>query len=60
MAPKLSKDRLDLINDLLNRSKKPKQALREIEKWIKKTPKSIHLQVRHFPASSLKNKRIKN
>ena len=48
MAPKLSRDKLDLIDDLLYKSKRPKQALKELEKWLKKVPGSAQLQVSHF------------
>ena len=48
MAPKLSRDKLELIDDLLYKSKKPKQALKELDKWLKKVPGSAQLQVSYF------------
>ena len=48
MAPKLSRDKLELIDDLLYKSKKPKQALKELEKLLKKVPGSAQLQVSEF------------
>ena len=52
MAPKLSRDKLDLIDDLLYKSKRPKQALKELEKWLKKVPGSAQLQVSHITRKS--------
>ena len=43
---KLAKHKLDLLNDLVHKSRKPKVALKDLEKWAKRDPNNLDLQAR--------------
>jgi hypothetical protein len=41
---KLAKHKLDLLNELVNKGRKPKQGLKELDKWLKRDPNDATLQ----------------
>jgi hypothetical protein len=45
MGFKLTQSKQDYLHDLLYKTRKPKVALKEIERWMRKTPNDDLLQV---------------
>jgi len=41
---KLAKHKLNLLNELVFKSRKPRQGLKELDKWLKRDPNDISLQ----------------
>jgi hypothetical protein len=41
---KLAKHKLDLLNELVNKGRKPKQGLKELDKWLKRDPNDVTLR----------------